>query len=167
MKTATLTFYREQLLYDCRQATYVVGDVLKVEEPHDRHQIQDIGEKGNVDLVTRWLDLAMAECVEACYPYSKNPVEDGAQKDDVLVDTNAYQLTLYLPDDFSDTTVQLIERRIHELLVCRVLAYWLAMTHPDKNEAAMWQAKAEDALSGVKDALNARIGRLRRPLRPF
>lgn len=164
-KTVTLTFKRDELLYDINNIAFVEGDVMKTEDNHDRHQVQDIVEDGNVDRVTRVLDLAIAECVEACYPYSKNPVDDTTAMDDVLVNTEAYIVRLWVPDDFSKTTVTLIERYIHELLVCRVLADWFSITYPDK--AALWNAKADAADEGIKSSLNARIGRVRKTQTPF
>ena len=61
-KSVRLTFKREELLYDIRNNAYVEGDVMQVNDAHDRHQVQDIGEEGNIDRVTRVLDLAHAEC---------------------------------------------------------------------------------------------------------
>lgn len=164
-KKVTLTFYREALIYDCHNIAWVEGDTRKTDDDHDRHQVQDIAEDGNIDRVTRVLDLAIAECVEACYPYSKNPVEEVTVMDDTLRETEAYVVTLWVPDDFSQTTVTLVERMIHELLVCRVLADWFGITYPDK--AALWAAKAEAAKEGLQSNLNARIGRVRKFQSPF
>ena len=70
-KTVKMTFKREELLYDIRNNAYVEGDVMQAKTEHDRHQVQDIGEDGNIDRVTRLLDLAHAECEEALFPYTK------------------------------------------------------------------------------------------------
>lgn len=164
-KNVTLTFYREALLYDCHNYAWIEGDVMKTDDAHDRHQVQDIVEDGNVDRVTRVLDLAIAECVEACYPYSKNPVGDSTEMDDTFAETDAYVVRLWVPDDFSQTTVTLIERLIHELLVCRVLYDWFSITYPDK--AAIWKAKADEAELSLRSSLNSRIGRVRKFQSPF
>ena len=164
-KQVTLTFLREQLLYDIKTIAYVEADVMRTEDEHQRHQVFDIGEDGNIDRVTRLLDLAIAHCVEVCYPYTKNPVEQETAMDDVLTETDAYVVRMWVPDDFSQTTVTLIERLIHELCVYRVLAGWFLIAYPDK--AALWQQKADQTEEDIKDKLNARIGRVRRPLNPF
>lgn len=81
-KTVKLTFKREELLYDIRNNAYVEGDVMQANTEHDRHQVQDIGEDGNIDRVTRVLDLAHAECAEALFPYTKENVEQETEMDD-------------------------------------------------------------------------------------
>jgi hypothetical protein len=164
-KTVRLVFKRDELLYDCQNIAYIEGDVMKTDDAHDRHQLQDIVEEGNVDRVTRVLDLAIAECVEACYPYSKIPVGQTTDMDDTLTETQNYIVKLWVPDDFSHTTVVLLERMIHELLVCRVLADWFSITYPDK--AAAWGAKADAAKEEIHSNLNARIGRVRKTQTPF
>lgn len=81
-KTVKLTFKREELLYDIRNNAYVEGDVMQANTEHDRHQVQDICEDGNIDRVTRVLDLAHAECAEALFPYTKENVEQETEMDD-------------------------------------------------------------------------------------
>lgn len=98
-KTVKLTFKREELLYDIRNNAYVEGDVMQANTEHDRHQVQDIGEDGNIDRVTRVLDLAHAECAEALFPYTKENVEQETEMDDTptyvepVVETSTEQPT--------------------------------------------------------------------------
>ena len=185
-KTVKLTFKREELLYDIRNNAYVEGDVMQAKTEHDRHQVQDIGEDGNIDRVTRLLDLAHAECEEALFPYTKENVEQETEMDDTptfvepveetpaeeftneITDakpTGDYVIRLLVPDEYSKTTVRLIVRYIHEYMVCRVLADWLSITNPPA--AANWKAKQDEALEGMKEAVNFRTGRVRRTQTPF
>ena len=206
-KTVKMTFKREELLYDIRNNAYVEGDVMQVKTEHDRHQVQDIGEDGNIDRVTRVLDLAHAECEEALFPYTKENVEQETEMDDrptyvaptadadgtvtntegetqeaetpaTAIDEEAftdetpevkptgdYVIRLLVPDAYSKTTVRLIVRYIHEYMVCRVLADWLSITNPPA--AANWKAKQDEALAGMKEAVNFRTGRVRRTQTPF
>ena len=190
-KTVKMTFKREELLYDIRNNAYVEGDVMQAKTEHDRHQVQDIGEDGNIDRVTRLLDLAHAECEEALFPYTKEDVEQETEMDDtptyveptadaegtvadmeVFTDdttaskpTGDYVIRLLVPDEYSKTTVRLIVRYIHEYMVCRVLADWLSITNPPA--AANWKAKQDEALEGMKEAVNFRTGRVRRTQTPF
>lgn len=62
--THVMEFMRDELLYDIKNVAYVVADTLKTEDEHDRHQVFDIGEDGNVDRVTRVMNLSFAEVVE-------------------------------------------------------------------------------------------------------
>ena len=167
-KTVTLTFYREQLLYDIKNLAYVEGDVLPDEAQHSKHQVQDIGEDGNIDRVTRMLDLALAHCVEVLYPFSKADVESGLVLNDNLTETATYTVTLLVPDDFSDTTAKYLEQLIHNLLVYYVLADWMSIANvANPNSAANWAAKAQDTEDEIKGKLNARTGRVRKFQSPF
>lgn len=163
-KTVTLTFKRDELLYDIKNMGFVEGDTKKVDSEHERHQVMDVGEDGNVDRVTRVLDLTFSECVELCYPYSKKAVAEDMAKDDTLTEGD-YVMVLTLPDTFSETTVDLIKNSIHELMVCRALADWMSITK--KEAAADWEKKAEAARTTVWSKINGRVGRVRRKLNPF
>ena len=196
-KTVKMTFKREELLYDIRNNAYVEGDVMQAQTEHDRHQVQDIGEDGNIDRVTRVLDLAHAECEEALFPYTKENVEQERKMDDtptyieptadaedtmagseetlaeeeftddtpVVKPTGDYVIRLLVPDEYSKTTLRLIVRYIHEYMVCRVLSDWMSITNPPA--AANWKAKQDEALEGMKEAVNFRTGRVRRTQTPF
>lgn len=164
-KSVTLTFKREEILYDCRNYAYVEGDTMKTQDEHDRHQVMDIGEDGNIDRVTRVLDLAFADCVELCYPYSKVEVTDETALDDTLQERDTLVLNMLVPDDFSQTTVELLRRLIHELLVYKVMADWTSHTKPESEEK--WAKKAEEAEGKISSSLNYRVGRVRRTLSPF
>lgn len=167
-KTVTLTFLREQLLYDIKNIAYVAGDVLPDEAQHSKHQVQDIGEEGNVDRVTRMLDLALARCREKLYPYTKTEVVSGTVLNDVLTDTSTYRIDLLVPDDFSDTTVKYLEQLIHNLLVYYVLADWMSIANKaDPKAAVYWAGMADSVEEEMKNNLNARIGRVRKSQTPF
>lgn len=188
-KTVKLTFKREELLYDIRNNAYVEGDVMQAKTEHDRHQVQDIGEDGNIDRVTRLLDLAYAESVEALFPYTKQDVEQVTEMDNmptVVYDeepsdeggdevfTNEkpeetksqdYEIQLLVPDAYSKTTVTLLVRYIHEYMVCRVLADWMSITNPPS--APRWKEKEQEMLEAMKEAVNFRTKRVRRTQTPF
>lgn len=162
--TAVLTFRREQLLYDVRNYAWIEGGVMETESNHTRHTVQDVGEEGNVDRVTRVLDLTVAKCREMLYPYTRKEVYR-PELEDTLRETPAYGIILNLPANFSQTTLCLLENLIHEYLVCKAVADWMSITNPAK--AQIWDAKAEEAETGIRVNLNNRPGRTRRPLHPF
>lgn len=173
-KTVVLTFLRNELLNDLDQYGFVEGDVMRVGDPkneaeehlrHGKHQVQDITQDGNIDLVTRWLNLKLAWCREALFPYTKSPVMDNVTLDDVLREPNTYTIAMTVPDDFSETTVTYLEELIHNLLVWWVLYYWFSITKPEGAEK--WLTSAKGAEEDIKGALARRCGRTRRPLRPF
>lgn len=161
---AVLSFKREQLLYDIANYAYIDGHVLETENGHQRHTVQDVGEEGNVDRVTRVLDVCVARCREMLYPYIKHEIHR-PELDDELKDTPVYGMVLTLPQGFSQTTLNLLERLIHEYLVCRSVADWMSITNPQKAET--WAVKAQEAEGEIRTSLNTRIGRVRRRCHPF
>lgn len=161
---ATLHFVREQLLYDVANLGYVEGDVMSEEVQHPRHQTQDIAQSGNVDRVTRVLDLAHADCVEALYSYTKRDVEE-SELDDVLTEPEEYVIQLFLPKDFSQTTLNLIAKSVHEYMVACVMADWLSITNPQAS--AKWAEKAAALMEAIKNRMNHRAGTTRRRMSPF
>lgn len=164
-QSVTLTFLRDELLYDIRNYAYVEGDVMPEGSEHNRHQTIDIGEKGNVDRVTRLLDLVHQECVNILYPFTKTNVDDEEVRSDVLEETPTYVISMSVPSDFSKTTVDYLEKLIHEFMVYRVLADWLSITNP--TAAERWALKAEDILAKLKDLKTLCYGKARLKMRPF
>lgn len=164
-KRVMLIFLRDQLLYDIANCAHIEGDIMDEAAQHARHQTQDVAEDGNVDRVTRVLDLAHSQIVELLYPFTKVPTEDEMTMLDVLYDRSSYVVELSVPADFSQTTVEYLSKLIHELLVCRALADWMSITNPAKAQA--WAEKAQTAQDGVKRALAMRMGRIRRKLSPW
>ncbi|MCI7654318.1 MAG: hypothetical protein MSS51_08600 [Bacteroidales bacterium] len=160
---ATLLFKRSELLYDIKNIAYVEGDVIRTDNEHERHQIMDIGEDGNIDRVSRVMDLAMSQCRELLYPYSRMNVEEVEQRDDVLTTPEEYTIELLLPDDFSKSTLTLLEKLIHEYLVYRVLMDWMSITNlSNPASATNWAAKMQSLQDEIESTLNARIRRVRR-----
>ena len=161
-----LNFLRRELLYDIANYSFVEGDIMPEDAEHVRHQVTDIVQDGNVDRVTRILNLAYTECVELLYPFVREDIpEDGGELDDRLREPSRYYIELTLPRDFSATTVQLLSHLIHEYLVCRVLADWLSITFP--NSYGKWQEKVEALKYSIRTALTSRISKVRRKLKPF
>lgn len=161
---AVLGLKREQLLYDIRNYAYIEGHVMQTDNVHQQHTVQDVGEEGNVDRVTRVLDLAVAQCKELLYPYTKNEISNH-ELDDVLKEQDSYGIVLSLPAGFSQTTLNLLEKLIHEYIVDYAVADWMSITNPGKAET--WAAKAVDMESQIRVALVSRNGRVRRRLSVF
>lgn len=153
-----LTFKRDQLLYDIRNAAYIEGHVMPPDSEHSRHTVIDIGEAGNIDRVTRVLDLAISHCRELLYPYAKRYI-DRYTLDDKFMERTSYGIVMQVPEDFSQTTLTLLERLIHEYLVCCAVADWMSITNPGKAE--MWTAKAHEVESRIRVSAHSRTTRTR------
>lgn len=166
--TVTLKFKREELLYDIKNMAYVEGDVMPTDNEYDRHQVMDIGEDGNIDRVTRIMDLAIDHCTELLYPYSKKYVDDNEERDDTLTETEEYKIEMKVPTDFSKSTVNYLEKLIHELVVYKVLSDWMSITNlRNTNSAANWAAKIKQLEDDIESTLNARMHRVRRTQTPW
>lgn len=165
-KSVTLVFKRAELLYDAGNYSFVEGDIMKEEDEHAKHQVFDIVQSGNVDRVTRVLNLAHSECVEMLYPYTKTEIPDEQEAlDDVLTEPEEYIIELSLPQGFSLSTLKLLKELIHEYLVCRVLADWMSITNPKSQ--ANWEDKMNALKKKIQTSLVSRSGKVRRKLKPF
>ena len=161
----TLRFGRKELLYDIKNYAHVEWDATITENAHDKHLIADVGDEGNVDRVTRVLGLTVAQVVELLYPYAKKEVKEHSCRDNELEEEDEYVIKLQVPDSFSETTVTLLEKLIHELLVCTVLADWFSIVKPSSAET--WAARATTLEAEIRRAKNSRSGRLTRKMYPF
>lgn len=165
-KDVTFVFLRDEILYDVANSSYVEADIMQDTEEHAKHQIYDIVQEGNVDRVTRVIDTAHSECVEMLYPYTKKEIlDDGYLLDDKLQSPERYEITLHVPQKFSDTTIKLLKNLIHEYLVCRVLADWMSITKPGSE--SKWEKKFSTLRMKIKSCLVSRNGKVRRKLNPF
>lgn len=165
-KAVTLTFKRSEIVYDAENYSFVEGDIMKTDDEHARHQVFDIGQSGNIDRVTRMLNLAHTECVEMLYPYTKTEIPDEQEAlNDILTEPEEYNIELTLPKGFSLSTVKLLKNLIHEYFVCRVLADWMSITKPESK--AHWEEKLENIKYKIQTSLVSRIGKVRRKLKPF
>lgn len=164
-KRAFVTLYRDELLYDIRTVAYVAGDVREEKETHVTHQIQDIGADGNVDRVTRMMDLAAAKCADDLYPFTKKDFECGTERDDIFKERPYYRLELLVPVDFGEPSLTYLTRLVHEFIVDWVLWDWLSITDP--TNAEVWAAKAAAVMDDMKKTLQGRLGRTRKSVTPF
>jgi len=166
MKRVRLVLKRGELLYDVENCSFVEGDIMGDENEHAKHQVFDIGQDGNVNRVTRVMDLAYSECVEMLYPYTKEEIADGQEVPDNVPDAREeYVIEMRLPGGFSMTTVELLKKLVHEYMVCRVLADWMSITNPGSQ--TKWEEKMEGMKSRIRTSLLSRTGMARRRMKPF
>ena len=162
--TVTLAFKRQELLYEMENIAHVEGDVMEPGHDHGRHQLQDVGQEGNVDRVTSVLNLEVARCREMLRPYTDSEIVR-TELDDELKAPPVYGIVMSVERSFSQTTLYLLERLIHEYLVCKGLAEWMGITYPQK--AQMWALKAEATMAEINAAKHIRRGAFVRKSSPF
>lgn len=149
---------REQLIYDIENYCYIEGDIMAEDMQHSRHMVQDVGEEGNVDRVIRILDLAHADVVERLYPFTQHEIHHPSV-DDRLREKPVYGIFMNVPDTYSQTTLNLIGKLIHELMVCIAVADWMSITNPAKEET--WRRKVEATLSRINQVKSQTRSRTR------
>ena len=161
---AVLTFSRERLLYDISNCCYIEGSIMETESAHERHMVQGAVEEGNVERIMRVLDLNVARCREYLYGFTKCDVER-AELDNSLGNVTTYGIVLKLPWSYSQTTLDLLERLVHEYLVSGTVYEWLSIT--DTKKADVWREKWKEAEDGIEKCMHSRRERVRRKVHPF
>lgn len=164
-RDVTLTFLRDNLLYDIQNYSFVEGDVMKGDNLMSKHYVQDICEEGNIDRVYRVIEIALSECEHILFAFVKERVEDNEGRDNNLADKDSYVINLSVPVDFSKSTLTYLSRLIHEYIVCRVLADWFSITYIESS--AKWDLKLREVKEEIGKCLNGRVGRTRKKTRPF
>lgn len=163
-RTVRLKFLREELLYDIKNYAFIEGDVMGEEKQHAQHVLVDIGEKGNVDRVTRILSVVHQAAIEMLYPFTKQePIEEVI--DDRLQEPEEYVIEMSVPESMSRTTLHMLSRLIHEFMVYSVLADWLSITNP--NAAANWAVKAEATKEEIDSVKHLRRRAFTRKTHPW
>lgn len=163
-KHITLRLYREELMYDIENNAYIHGDVT-AEDGHARHQIMDIGQRGNKDRVARVLNTAYQECVNMLYPYAKKELTEDKEDTDVRTEPGCYVIELDVPSGFGISTSALLKELLHEYMVCRAVGDWVSIS--DAKNAGIWAEKVAHAKAKISSCINYRVQRVRRTLRPW
>ena len=167
-KRATLKFSTEELLHDIANMAYVEGDLIDGGNEHAAHQVRDICEDGNRERVLRVVDMAIAKCRERLYPYTREDAQDGTELDNAPNEKEEHIISMLLPEDFSKTTLDYLNKLLHEYICCAALADWMTIANTEnKASAAAWAAKAEDAQEQVTKIINLRRCRVRRTISPI
>lgn len=164
---STISFSRDELLYDISNMAYVVGDISAGSaSPHSLHQTFDICEKGNIDRIDRLLGNAFAEAGTILRKVTVTPPDEEREIGNSDPYPAVYRLTLLRGKVSEDWRIRLKEA-VHEYMVARALHGWLSVTLPEA--ADVWEAKAEDARSMISACAtaSARANGVRRPLSPF
>jgi hypothetical protein len=159
-KEVALVLHRKELLHDIEQYAYVEADTMPTDDEHAKHQLFDINQDGNSELIARTLNIAYNECVEMLYPYTKQEVWDDIMIDNAHCAPSAYNINMLVPDAFSGTTIALLQSLIHRYMVARVMYEWCGIVKPTSME--YWVSLATQAKEQARSALMARRKRLRR-----
>lgn len=164
-KEVAITLYRKELLYDIESYAYVEADTMATEDEHQKHQLFDIAQSGNEELITRTMNLAYTECVEWLYPFTKREVYDESMLCNAPCAPQVYNVNMVIPDGFSATTIGLLKNLIHRYIVARVMWEWCGIVKPEKVE--YWLSLATQAKEQAKTSLMSRRTKVRKKQSPF
>ncbi|MCD8282000.1 MAG: hypothetical protein LUC22_01960 [Prevotella sp.] len=164
-KSLTLIFDTEQLIYDIKNDAWVTGDVTQTEDPHDRHQVQDICEEGNRDHIHRILDMAYSELADLLFPFLKTDLCDGEVLDNTLRHKKKYVYELSVPDTFPRSSAVRLETLIHQYFVYRALQDRFTIVLPDT--APAWLERVTQVIDDIKRTASRRTERIHISLQPF
>ncbi len=173
MRSVNIVLQRSALIYDVENYSFIEGDIMATDNEHAKHQAFDIAQKGNIDRVTRMLNLAYSECVEMLYPYTKEIVEGKwglchniiVSPQGIAYPPEEYNIRLTLPNSFSTTTINLLANLIQEYLVCKVLSDWMSIVNPGSQ--SNWDNKLNEIKLKISTSLVSRTGKLKRKTNPF
>ena len=154
---ATVTLLRDELVYDIEQYAYVEGDMARDnqgEGTHATHQVFDVGEQGNENLMARALGLAVCECREMLYPLTKRPMPADYAVVNELKAPDKYIIAMQVPATLSATTLEYIKELVHKYCIVRVLSEWMSITKPQS--AAAYAAQGEELMAKMNSAAKKR-----------
>lgn len=164
MKQVTLTFYRCELVDDIeRMADLLSHDMPK--ETHVRHLLADIGQDGNLDRVARSMSLAYQLCEGFLHRYTRTDANNGSMLCNAFGWPEVYHMTLNIPDNFSEGSVALAGRLVHEYICTYVIWDYLSLIRAEL--APEWYTKLGKLEENIKNTVQLPGGRYRRPLQPF
>lgn len=157
-----LTIDKAQVYQEVAKTAEYVATKMGDNLAYERISIVD----ENEEMLERILNTAYAVCVEMLYPYTKEEIPKGqVDLDDILHAPEEYVINLCLPDSFSLSTVNLLNKLIHEYLIYSVLSHWMSIANPSSVEN--WEVKRQAVKRKIQTCLMSRRVPIRRKLKPF
>ena len=159
----TLHIKSGEVMADLRSAAWLEQELHQEANRHQRHQMADICETDNVELIWRILGVAISEIRLELTVILQPDKEIAADNDLRQPDEWIFRFLFKLPA----RTVEYLREKIHEYLVAKVMADRTAVIIPAA--AKIWEMRAKEVLSALRRiAATARpeFRRVRRPLWP-
>ncbi|MDE7347533.1 MAG: hypothetical protein K2N48_12450 [Muribaculaceae bacterium] len=145
-----------EVLADIRSAAWLEQELHPEADRHRRHQMADICETDNLELVWRVLGTAIAE-IQLELTKILQPAKDVDEDNDLRCPREwRFSFLFRLPTQ----TLEYIREKIHEYLVAKVMADRTAVIIPSASKT--WQQRAEVTIA----ALRSISATARPPFRP-
>lgn len=152
--TTTLQFNRKDLLYDIANCGFVIADLLPRDETNKSIHIADIIQDGNVDIVTRKMDVAYFACKELLRSWTKSDPVDGGVLNNEFVEREQYSIVLTYPEGVTMGTLENLNALVHEYMVARIIYEWLSINN--REEMPIWYDKFTKIATSISACLSAR-----------
>lgn len=157
-------YHFSEFCYDLKNRLYVLGDVSDM-DAHVVHQMQDVLEGGNADIIGRWVDLAVSEVVDRMSPLLTRVDGGDTPSDNLSHPVEEYVFEVDVQSPCLSSWKERLRLLIHEYVVVRVLALWLAMVSP--GDVEHWQMSADQTLLQLKQFMLRRWKNIRLRVDPF
>lgn len=161
MKRIELNYITEELLVDISGRCWLAADAAETGGMKDVHNMRDVVDDGNREIILNIMSRVMYESMNILYPFCKTPIKTlrkTVSDDNRTEEAEVYVITLNFPYERSETEVQEMKRCIHDYVVYKCFAEWLALTMPE-SQWQVWEQKAQE----VRDRLTTVLVL---PLRP-
>lgn len=160
----TLTFYRNELIYDIANILYLCSDKWKETDDHGSHIIADATEDGNIDIINRYICLAASEARELLHRHTGQLAEN-KDTDDTKENPDSHTIEINLPESITEHSALMLTRLIHLYIVWRGVAEWLDIAMPEASQ--LWHAKALALTESIKSVTHTLTPLRRRRMHPF
>lgn len=163
--TATLSFKRDAILFDIANNGYVIADVMPYDDTKKAQYVADVVEDGNVDIITRKMDMAYYAVKDLLRSWTKTIPQDNSTLDNTFSETAQYNIVLTYPDSVTMGTLEKLRTLIHEYMVSRTLFEWLLVT--SREERDVWGMKYKSLEGEISQCMAARGKAIYRKVGPY
>ena len=168
MANTTITLFKNHLLYDITNITYTVGLNRNTGANFEQvANLQNNGEGGDLDMMLRSIETAFNEIKRNVNRFiteetasSTNIFTEYTATADDDDDVDKFELSLTMPGNFNQASVDSIKSAAHDYIVNHALIDWFTAVKPD--EVTIYAQKKADAGVGLLSALY----RKKAPVRP-
>ena len=146
--------YANDLYADIANRLTLTADSMEAQtEGADLHTAKDAMDDGNKDTIDNLVARHVFDCINLLYPYSKTPIKRCRHNRESENEAEAYVIHLTFEHPRSETSIQLLQRLIHDYIVYKCYAEWLAMTVPQAGTYTLWEEMAESVRGQIATAL--------------
>ena len=131
MASIAITLLKAQLFYDIENITYTIGLNRNTGDNFEQvSNIQNNGEGGDRDMMLRSIETGFNEIKRNVNRFVSEATT--ASTNTFTSDTDSFVLTLAMPANFNQASVDSIKSAAHEYIVDHALIDWFTAVKPDE-----------------------------------